>query len=209
MYCAARRGGDNVVTMHHPALTDVPVPARWTSEQYLSLVREGVLAPEDRVELLEGVIVTVAPSNVRHQAGVVRVSRALFRAVGELGVVRIQLPLAAGAMSLPEPDAAVVAGDVRDYDDTCPTTALLVVEVADSSLKQDRITKRAIYAAAGIPEYWIVNLQDDCVEVRRSPEPAGRRYASITIARRGDRIEPIALPAASIAVDDLLPSGGR
>jgi Uma2 family endonuclease len=78
--------------------------------------------------------------------------------------------------------------------------------VSDTSLKQDRLTKRAIYAAGGIPEYWIVNLRDDCVEVRRRPEPEARGYAGITIARRGERIELVALPGVSLAVDDLLPS---
>src|SRR5206468_4016924 len=84
-----------------------------------------------------------------------------------------------------EPDAAVIPGAIEDYDREHPRAALLVAEVSDSSLKQDRLTKGAIYAAAGIPEYWIVNLRDDCVEVRRQPEPEKRRYASIAIAGRG------------------------
>ena len=192
--------------MPHPAPTDPAAPLRWTTEQYLRLVDEGVLGPDDKVELLEGVIVAMAPANVPHDAGVVRASHALFRAVGDRAVVRVQLSLKTGAYSLPEPDAAVVPGRIEDYDHGRPTTALLVVEVSDTSLKQDRLTKGAIYAAAGIPEYWIVNLRDDCVEVRRQPEPEKRRYASIAIARRGERIEPVALPGISIAVSDLLPS---
>jgi Uma2 family endonuclease len=195
--------------MEHPAPNDSAVPARWTSEQYLHLIADGVLTPEDEVELLEGVIVAMAPSSVRHDAGVARLSHALFQAVAGRAVVRIQLPLEAGALSLPEPDAAVVPGHLRDYDDRRPRAALLVVEVADSSLKQDRLTKRAIYAAAGIPEYWIVNLRDDCVEVRRGPEPQARRYASVAIARRGERIELAGLTGVSVAVDDLLPSPER
>jgi Uma2 family endonuclease len=66
-----------------------------------------------------------------------------------------------------------------------------------------------MYAAAGIPEYWIVNLRDDCVEVRREPEPDARRYGSVRIARRGERIELVGLPGVSVAVDDLLPSPAR
>ena len=107
---------------------------------------------------------------------------------------------------MPEPDAAVIPGRVADYDRAHPTTALLVVEVADSSLKQDRLTKRAIYAAAGIAEYWIVNLPDDCVEIRREPDPARRRYASTTVARRGDTIELGSLSGVRVTVSDLLPS---
>ena len=189
-----------------PAPTDPAAPARWTTEHYLRLVDEGVLGPDDKVELLAGVIVATPSSNTRHAAGIVRLSHALFRAVGDRAVVRIQLPLIAGIYSMPEPDGAVVPGAIRDYDHEHPSTALLVVEVSDTSLKQDRLTKRAIYAAGGIPEYWIVNLRDDCVEVRRCPEPEARGYASITIARRGERIELVGLPGVSVAVDDLLPS---
>jgi Uma2 family endonuclease len=192
--------------MNEPAPTDTAAPELWTADQYLALVDQGVLGPDDRVELLEGVIVSMAPQNVPHAAGVSRALRALHRAVGDRAVVRPQLPLVLGRRSVPEPDAAVVAGCVADYDRAHPTTALLVVEVSDSSLKQDRLTKRAIYAAAGIPEYWIVNLPDDCVEIRRGPEPAARRYATTRIARRGDMIEAGPLPGVRVTVDDLLPS---
>jgi Uma2 family endonuclease len=185
---------------------DPVAPALWTTEQYLALIDEGMLGPDDRVELLEGVIVSMAPQNVAHAAGVFRVHQAFQRALGERALVRVQLPLALGKRSVPEPDLAIVSGRVSDFDRAHPTTALLVVEVADSSLKQDRLTKRAIYAAAEIPEYWVVNLPDECVEVRRDPEPATRRYARVTIARRGETIEPGTLPGVRVTVDDLLPS---
>jgi Uma2 family endonuclease len=192
--------------MARPAPADPALPARWTVEQYLRLVDEGVLGPDDKVELLEGVIVAMAPQNEPHAAGVRRVGQALYRVVGERAVVQVQLALVSGRWSVPEPDAAVLPGTVADYDRAHPRTALLAVEVADPSLEQDRLTKRGIYAAAGIPEYWIVNVRDDCVEVRRGPEPGGRRYASTAIARRGERIELVGLPGAVVAVDDLLPS---
>ena len=193
----------------HPAPADPVAPARWTTEQYLRLVDEGVLGPDDRVELLEGVIVSMAPSNIPHDGAVGLVSQALYRAVGTRAAVRVQLSLAVGPQSLPEPDVAVVPGDARDYDRRRPTEALLVVEVSDASLKQDRLTKAPIYAAAQVPEYWIVNLRDDCVEIRRQPEPGRRRYASVAIARRGDVIEPVAMPGVRIAVYDLLPRSER
>ena len=188
-----------------PAPADPVVPARWPTERYLHLIDEGVLGPDDRVELLEGVIVAMAPSNVRHDGAVGLVSSALFRAVGDRAAVRVQLSLVAGTHSLPEPDVAVVPGTPRDYTNRHPTGALLVVEVADTSLKQDRLTKGPIYAAAGIPEYWIVNLRDGCLEVRRQPEPAARRYASVAIARRGDTVDIGALGDVRVAVGDLLP----
>ena len=192
--------------MVRPAPADPVAPRRWTTARYLRLVEEGVLGPDDHVELLEGVIVAVAPSNVEHDGTVGLVSQTLFRAVERRAVVRTQLSLVAGPRSLPEPDVAVVSGDARDYLQRRPTEALLVVEVADSSLKQDRLTKSAIYAAAGVPEYWIVNLRDRCVEVRRRPEPGMRRYATVAIARQGDVLELRALRGMRVAVEDLLPA---
>jgi len=200
------RAGATLPPLTHPAPTDPAVPARWTTERFLRLIDEGVLGPDDKVELLEGVIVGMAPSNVAHDGTLGLVSQALFRAVGERGVVRVQLSIIAGRHSLPEPDVAVVPGRARDYERERPTSALLIVEVSDTSLKPDRLTKSAIYAAAGIPEYWIVNLPDDYVEDRRSPQAKERRYASVTVAHRSDVIEPVSLPGVRVAVDDLLPS---
>jgi Uma2 family endonuclease len=176
-----------------------------TVASYFGLVDAGILKQDDRVELLEGVVVSMSPHNPPHAASVHRVYDVLIPAVGGRAAVRVQLSLVLGPLSVPEPDVAVVAGCAADYQTAHPTTALLAVEVADSSLGQDRITKAAIYATAGIPEYWIVNLRDDQVEVLRLPEPAARRYTSVSLAGRGQRLELVALPGVSILVDDLLP----
>jgi Uma2 family endonuclease len=191
--------------MARPAPTNEAGPSRYTSEAYFGLVAEGLLEPDDRVELLEGVVVAMSPQNPRHAAGVSRAVSALVEAVGRRGAVRVQLPLILGRYSVPEPDAAVVPGCDSDYDLAHPTAALLVVEVADSSLVQDRLTKAAIYAAAGVPEYWIVNLVDDRVEVSRSPDQGRRTYAERSVAERGARIDIGPLPGATVAVDDLIP----
>src|SRR5262245_61330386 len=193
--------------MVDPALQDPVAPARWTAERYLRLVDEGVLGPDDRVELLEGVIVSMAPQNVPHAAGVTRATHVLTLAVAARAVVRPQLSFIAGKYSVPEPDIAVIAGGLDACDKAHPRDALLLVEVADSSLKQDRLTKAPMYAAANLPEYWIVNLRDGCIEVRRDPEPRSRRYRNVAVRRRGESIEPAALPGVHIAVADLLPSG--
>ena len=120
-------------------------------------------------------------------------------------MVRVQLSFVAGKRSVPEPDVAVVPGRKTDYLSAHPTTALLIVEVADSSLGQDRITKSWIYAKAGVPEYWLVNLRDDCVEVFRDPDTRARSYRTVTVARHGERLGLAALAGVSVAVDDLLP----
>ena len=96
-------------------------------------------------------------------------------------------------------------GRESDYEKAHPTGALLLVEVAQWSLPQDRVTKRGIYAAAGVSEYWIVNLRDDRVEVLRAPDRKARLYRETSIARRGARITLAALPDASVALDELLP----
>jgi len=190
---------------------DVPAPepepaGQLTVERYFALVDEGVLAPDDRVELLEGVVVSMAPQNTPHASGVARATRALMRAVGEQAVVRTQLSFIAGPYSVPEPDVAVVPGRYEDYDHVHPRTALLVIEVADSSLKQDRLTKAMVYAAADVPEYWIVNVVHGQVEVHRDPDRTARRYRSVSVVRRDGQIAPVAFPDVSIDADTLLPT---
>ena len=178
---------------------------RYTTERYFGLVEEGTLSPDDHVELLEGVIVAEPPQEPRHASGTTRIADALREAIGRRAVLRVQLPLIAGRYSAPEPDVAVVPGKNSDYDRAHPATALLVVEVADSSLPQDRLTKSRIYAGAAVLEYWIVNLRDDCVEVFRRPDAETRLYAERQVAGRGDTLSLTAFPGSTIAVDDLLP----
>src|SRR5256712_10783676 len=191
--------------MVYPAMTRFRAEARYTSTRYFALLAEGGLTADDRVELLEGRIVAIASESPRHATGIQRASEVLSLAVGSRAVVRVQLPLVAGRYSVPAPDVAVLAGLKSDYVDTHPTTALLVVEIADTTLAQDRITKAAIYAAAGIPEYWIVNLRNDHVEVFRGPDPRARRYRVMRIGRHGKRLPLRSLRGARVAVDELLP----
>lgn len=124
--------------------------------------------------------------------------------------VSTQCPLDVGELSEPEPDVTVVAGDVRDYKDAHPTTAVLIVEIADTSLAYDRTEKASLYAKAGIADYWILNLMDRQVEVRRDPvadpmQPFGFGYTHVTILAETGFVSPLAMPQAVIAVADLLP----
>ncbi len=181
---------------------------RWTVEQFYWLDRAGIF--EDRhVELLDGQIheMTVDPPHAT--AGGLTVE-ALRLAFGVGYVVRDQHPLDLGRRSLPEPDVAVVVGSARDYARTHPRTALLIVEVSDTTLRKDRKIKAHLYAQAGIADYWIVNLVDRHLEIHRNPRPdpdrKGRfRYADVTILKSGDHASPLAKPEARIAVADLLP----
>jgi Uma2 family endonuclease len=191
--------------MARPAPSHPAAPTRYTAERYLALLREGALSPDDRVELLEGVIVAMPPRNPPHDGVIGVIARVLGRAIGERAAVRCQLSLVLSEHSVPEPDVAVVPGREADYLTAHPRTALLVVEVADSSLRQDRLTMAPIYAAAGIPEYWLVNLREWRIEVFREPDPAGARYLRTSVAASGARLEIVALPGTRVEVDDLLP----
>lgn len=171
-------------------------------EEYLGLVDRGLLDPDDRVELLEGVVTSMSPQSPRHASAIRRAVRELQRAFHNRALVTDQSPYLA-ASSVPEPDVAVVPGTPEDYDRRHPDRALLLVEVADSSLAQDRLTKSAIYAAAGVPEYWIVNLLDDVVEVLS--DPAGGVFTSRRVTRPGELLTPLSAPDAAIQVTALLP----
>jgi Uma2 family endonuclease len=192
----------------HPALPSEADDPRMTVEQYFALVDQGLLEPDDRVQLLDGVVVAMSPPNPPHAGNTDRVARALRRAVGERAYVREEKPLIVGRHSVPEPDAAVVPADPYDYTRAHPRTAFLVVEVSDASLPQDRLSKSCIYAGDGIPEYWIVNLRDERIEVLRDPDRRRRRYRETMTVGRGVRLELVAVPGAGVLSDDLLPPVG-
>lgn len=182
-----------------------PVPEiyRWSRDVYDRAVEAGVFGSDDRMELIEGELVMMAPHGSRHATAIRLVDRVLTRVFGEDCIVQCQLPLAIADDSEPEPDVAVVEGEIADYRDAHPSAALLVVEVADDSLRRDRSVKRRLYARCGIPEYWIVSLPDACLEVYS--HPAGDDYREVIVLRAGETVTPLARPAATIAVSDLLP----
>lgn len=183
------------------ALPDVEVH-RWTRKEYEKAAYAGAFG-DRRVELVDGVVYDMAAQHSPHAAGVVKGQRALGAAFGPGFTIRPQMPLALSGVSMPEPDLAVVPGDPDDYVKAHPKTAVLVLEVADSSQYHDRIRKVAIYARAGIQDYWISNLAKDVVEVYR--EPVRGDYRQKLTLQRGERIAPLACPEVAIAVDDLLP----
>lgn len=185
----------------------MPDPAvqtcRWSRHRYERAVAAGVFGAGDRIELIAGELVTMTPHGSRRATAIRLVNRALTRVFGDDCIVQCQLPLAIADDSEPEPDVAVVEGEIADYRDAHPSAALLVVEVADDSLRRDRTVKRRLYARCGIPEYWIVSLPDARLEVCRDPDRGDYRDAAIL--RAGETVAPLARPAAAIAVDGLLP----
>jgi len=178
--------------------------AGWSVEEYYDLVACGVLGEDDRVELLEGVIVAGEPQNPPHASGVWRTQRLLERALGDRAIVRVQLDYIAGRRSAPEPDIAVVPFVPDGYATAHPSRAYAVFEIAHSSLLQDRLTKGPIYAKNGVPQYVVVNLRDPCVENHTRPSVSRRRYLERTVLRRGEALRLVAFPDVTLAVDDLL-----
>jgi Uma2 family endonuclease len=167
------------------------------------MIEAGVFGPEDRLELLNGEIIDMAPQRSRHATAVTLLGDALRAVFGRGVIIRVQLPFSLNADSQPEPDVAVVAGNPRDYRDAHPGRALLICEVSDTSLAYDRGEKLCAYARAGIPEYWILDLTSGTLEVCRTPTDGG--YADRRMVSADARVAPIARPGSALAVGELLP----
>ena len=183
---------------------------RWTRREYHRLIDLGILHEDEPIELLGGQLVVSEPKSSLHSTAVRLTAEALRSAFGTGWLVNTQDPIAPDDDSEPEPDVAVVPGSISDYRDEHPSNAALVVEVALTSLAFDRRHKGSLYARAGVADYWIVNLIDRIVEVRRRPAPDaaadyGAAYQDIVIAQPGTTLAPLAKPAARIAVDELRP----
>lgn len=181
---------------------------RWKRTEYERLVDLGVFAG-DPVELIGGHLIVAEPQNSPHATAVGAADDALRAALPMGFIVRAQMPISLDDDSAPEPDLAVVSGRRADYGQEHPTRAVLVIEVADSSLHFDRREKGSLYAHARIAEYWIVNLIDRVLEVYRDPEPDplaphGWRYRAVSRLAPPAVVAPVALPAVEIRVGDLL-----
>ncbi len=168
--------------------------------EYEKLVDAGLLANE-KVELIHGLIVRMSPQGAQHAAAVQKLTQILVAALGIPGhaAVRVQLPLALGEDSEPEPDLAAVP--LGSYKDGHPKNAFLVVEVAESSLSEDRSEKGALYAENGIAEYWIVDTARERVEVHS--EIIDAAYSRLTPYRRGEVVASAVLPELKVRVDDI------
>ena len=192
--------------MHHATLSSMLAADQVAPErlrplmrtEYDRLVDLGVFEDE-RIELLRGALVTMSPHNLPHARAVARLNDILVRALGKRALVCCQLPIAVSDDSEPEPDIAVVPR--TSYDTEKARWAHLIVEVADSSLRKDRGVKRDLYAEAGIPEYWIVDVQAQLIEVYRGPQD-GAYIERREVAVDG-RLRLLEFPDVEVAVADL------
>ena len=178
---------------------------RFSADDYHRMDEAGVFPPDDRrYELLDGEVLVMGPIGVRHSGCVVRLNHE-FSALGSRAVVSVQGPLRLDDHSEPLPDLMLLCPPVTTYDDRHPTAAdvLLLVEVADSSLAFDQREKLPRYAAAGVREFWLIDLKTNRVEIHR--EPDGDTYREKRTFMRGDTVTPTAFPDHELSVDDLLP----
>jgi Uma2 family endonuclease len=173
-----------------------------TVDEYHRMGEVGILTEDDRVELIEGELVAMAPIGSEHVAASNMLTRLLVRAVGDRGIVSVGNPVRLTRHSEPQPDFSVLKPR-DDYRRTLPRPedTMLAVEVANTSLDYDRKVKLALYARSGIPEVWIVNLAAVEVEVYRSPVADG--YTSVTRAGRSDSLTIEAIPGVRIPVAEV------
>src|ERR1041385_6273192 len=183
----------------------MPLTARrFTVDQYDRMGRAGVFHEDDRVELLDGLIIEMSPIGPGHAGCVMALTGLLTPLDAGRALVSVQNPVRLGGHSEPQPDVALLAlrADAYRRAHAQPEDVLLVIEVADASLEHDREIKVPLYAAAGVPEVWLVNLTDDAVTLYR--DPVGGRYATVRTAGRGETVTSLRLPGVTLRVEDIL-----
>lgn len=194
---------DNVKSMSDMALLEFlrrPI----TVDEYNKMAETGILAPDERVELLDGDLIVVPPHGPPHFSTVARMADVLMQRLGPRALVTVQLPLILSDRSEPEPDIAILGRRDDYYASGIPRTpdVYAVVEVADSSLRVDSGKKLKIYAEAGVAEYWIVDVNRGAVVVHR--DPSGSGYDSVRTAYRGASVSFAAFADETFVVDELI-----
>jgi Uma2 family endonuclease len=184
-------------------------PFVFTRKEYQAL-DDGQFFRDQRVQLIAGEILQESPMNPPHAKSVRKATRALQKICPDGCFVQAQLPLALGLTSEPLPDLAVIRGSIDGFDDDHPTTAVLVVEVSDTTFNSDAYEKANLYASAGIQDYWVIDIAGHRVIVMRNPQPNagevhGHRYDSLMAFDEDKSVSPLAAPDARIRVADLLP----
>ena len=175
---------------------------RFTVHDYHRMAEVGILHEDERVELIEGDIVEMTPIGSRHAMCVIRLTRLLVPLVGDRALVSPQNPVRLSERLEPQPDMTVIRA--RDYEGSLPgpEDVLLLIEVSDTTLSYDRNVKLPLYARAGIPEVWIVDLAGQVIE--RHTNPSGDGYRHVERARRGKTIESITMPELSFGVEAVI-----
>ena len=190
------------------ATWNAPIPLKWTTAQFHGMCESGQFEGR-RALLINGVILEQGPMNPPHDKAATLSGYAFREAFGKGWFIREQLPLVFSLNTDPEPDLAVVFGHPRDYDDH-PTTASLVLEISDTSLRFDTNEKMSLYAAAGITDYWVLDLNSRELLIYRDPIADataihGACYRVVNHYGENDSVSPLVLPTSQIAVAEMLP----
>lgn len=186
------------MTIQTPAAE--PHAKRWTRAEFYELAEQGYFRGK-RVQLIDGEIFEMAPQGHPHSKAIMLLTRWATTHFPPPALVRIQMPLNASVTSDPEPDVAIVPDPSWATSDH-PESAILVIEVADSSVRLDR-RKAAIYAGCGVPEYWLVNLPESQVEVHRGSQVPQRRYVDTFVVKPPQDLSPLARPHARLTISEL------
>ncbi|MDQ3801066.1 MAG: Uma2 family endonuclease [Acidobacteriota bacterium] len=180
-----------------------PVRLRFKVDDYYKMIELGILKDYEKAEIIEGELIRKMTVGDRHAATVNILNRIFSRSLGDEILVSVQNPIRLSDYNEPEPD--LVLADLRKFDGRRhprPEEIILVVEVSDSTLKYDRDTKLSLYAEAEIYEVWIVNLQNDIIEVHQNPSSG--IYQLAKIFQRGETVQSEVLPNLSVEVDKIL-----
>jgi Uma2 family endonuclease len=178
---------------------------RFTVKQWHQMIEARVFHPDDRLELIEGEVIVMAPIGSPHQSTVDRLTHLLVTRLGDRAIVRVQGPIVLAAEdSEPQPDLALLQPRADFYRSGHPEPGdiLLAIEVTDTTTELDRRVKLPLYARAGIPETWLVDLNQEAVEIYRQPGPGG--YQSAWTASRGEALSPGAFPDLTLGTGDIL-----
>lgn len=186
-----------------------PVPRRWTLTEYRKLADAGLLDGMNTI-LIDGEVLVMPNPKPPHDTALTKTYRFLERVCPAGHYVRNQQSFDVGTANDPGPDLAIVPGSEDDYDTLPPTAALLIAEIGSSSLALDPTTKAELYATAGVPEYWVVDVEHRQLVVFRDPHPlpAGLgavAYRTHTTLGPTDSVAPHFAPNSSVLVSDLLP----
>ncbi len=178
---------------------------RFDVRSFHAMIEAGILGEDERVELIEGEVIEMSPINPQHVAVVAALTEFLLVPLVGKAFVTAQSPFTLSEQSEPQPDLILARYRADRYRHAHPTSPdiLLVIEVSQTSLRYDRARKVRLYGAAGLPEYWIVNLVDNTLEVYRQPAADG--YSLLQKFRPGDAVSPLAFPDVSLDVAAILP----
>lgn len=179
------------------------IPRRVTVDEYHRMIETGALGEDDHVQLIGGAVVAMTPQGPAHALAIQNLTRLLAQGITADLALRPQVPLTLPDDNEPEPDLAVVRLEDARSREHHPRAALLVVEVAGDSLRLDRQTEAALYARAGIAEYWLVNLAEATVEVHRDPDPEAGAYRTKATVASGSALLSTSVPSLEVDVADI------